>query len=561
MLVDALLQHEVKGRVDRLVMEVEELESKQAELMDELVIKVVEEATEVTERMEQSGDYGSQNDNAMDDSIHEDDRNANVGNDRNGWSYKEFVACKPKEFDGKGGAIAYTRWVEKMEAVQDNSSLTLCLDLVMQRTITGSLTLLATEPSTIYSAILKAEVLTDEAIKNGSLKKSGEKRGDGGESSKEGMSRVITRELGLEKCLPQSPTLLGESTRVRHLMYKLQFPPSPRDALSYVHELERPEEKLKRLMSAKAEEPKLEDITIVLNFSKVFPDDLSGLPPSREVEFRIDLIYVAMSVMNNALWSDECTIGIYKLDEPSMQALPRQICYLFIDDILIYSKTKEEHEMHLGLILDLLKKEKLYIKFPKCDLWLREELDMRQRHWIELFSDYDCEIRYHPCKENVVANALSRKERLKSRRVRAINMTIQSSIKSMILAAQNEASEVANAPTEMLRGLGEQTEHRSDGALYFMDRIWVPLTGNQLEIPVWKWEKLAIDFIMKSPRTSSKHDSIWVIVDRLTKSAHFLPICKDFKMDRLDRLYLNKILARHGVPISIISDRDGRFTS
>ncbi|GJU36600.1 putative reverse transcriptase domain-containing protein [Tanacetum coccineum] len=61
---------------------------------------------------------------------------------------------------------------------------------------------------------------------------------------------------------------------------------------------------------------------------------------------------------------------------------------------------------------------------------------------------------------------------------------------------------------------------------------------------------------MKLPRTSSGHDSIWVIADQLTKSSHFLPIREDFKMDRLARLYINKILARHGVPISIISDRD-----
>ncbi|GKD36107.1 hypothetical protein Tco_1251616 [Tanacetum coccineum] len=65
------------------------------------------------------GNIGSQNDNAADDNIHEDDRNVNVCNDRNECSYKEFVACKPKELDGKGGAVAYIRWVEKMEAVQD----------------------------------------------------------------------------------------------------------------------------------------------------------------------------------------------------------------------------------------------------------------------------------------------------------------------------------------------------------------------------------------------------------------------------------------------------------
>ncbi|GKG00817.1 putative reverse transcriptase domain-containing protein, partial [Tanacetum coccineum] len=103
---------------------------------------------------------------------------------------------------------------------------------------------------------------------------------------------------------------------------------------------------------------------------------------------------------------------------------------------------------------------------------------MRQRHWIKLFCDYDCEIRYHLGKENIVADALSRKERVKPKRVRAMNMTIHSSIKDRILAAQNEASQVVDAPTEMLRGLDKQLEHRSDRAWYYLDRIWVPLTGD-----------------------------------------------------------------------------------
>ncbi|GJV01051.1 reverse transcriptase domain-containing protein [Tanacetum coccineum] len=83
----------------------------------------------------------------------------------------------------------------------------------------------------------------------------------------------------------------------------------------------------------------------------------------------------------------------------------------------------------------------------------------------------------------------------------------------------------------------------------------------QPEIPVWKWEGIAMDFVTKLPRTSSGHDIIWVIVDRLTKSAYFLPMREDYKMDRLARLYLNEIVARHGVSISIISDHDSRFTS
>ncbi|GJW20133.1 hypothetical protein Tco_0030755 [Tanacetum coccineum] len=76
---------------------------------------------QVGDHISNQGTNKSRNDNAADDSIHEDVRNVNVNNGRNGCSYKEFMACKPKEFDGKGGAVAYTRWVKKMEAVQDIS--------------------------------------------------------------------------------------------------------------------------------------------------------------------------------------------------------------------------------------------------------------------------------------------------------------------------------------------------------------------------------------------------------------------------------------------------------
>ncbi|GJZ69947.1 putative reverse transcriptase domain-containing protein [Tanacetum coccineum] len=98
------------------------------------------------------------------------------------------------------------------------------------------------------------------------------------------------------------------------------------------------------------------------------------------------------------------------------------------------------------------------------------------------------------------------------------------------------------------------------------DRHWWPgmkkdIAEYQPEIPVWKWEGIAMDFVTKLPRTSSGHDTIWVIVDLLTKSAHFLPMREDYKMERLARLYLNEIVARHGVLISIISDRNSHFTS
>ncbi|GKC15349.1 putative reverse transcriptase domain-containing protein [Tanacetum coccineum] len=161
---------------------------------------------------------------------------------------------------------------------------------------------------------------------------------------------------------------------------------------------------------------------------------------------------------------------------------------------------------------------------------------MRQRRWIELFSDYDCEIRYHPGKANVVADALYR-----------------------ILVAQKEA---ADEFAVLQKGdKSKYSVHLGADKMYYDLRDRPSGLLQQPKIPVWKWEGLVMDFVTKLPRTSCWHDIIWVIVDRLTKSAHFLPMWEDYKMERLARLYLNEIVAKHGVPISIISDRDSCFTS
>nr|GEU46458.1 retrotransposable element Tf2 [Tanacetum cinerariifolium]GEV25795.1 retrotransposable element Tf2 [Tanacetum cinerariifolium] len=83
----------------------------------------------------------------------------------------------------------------------------------------------------------------------------------------------------------------------------------------------------------------------------------------------------------------------------------------------------------------------------------------------------------------------------------------------------------------------------------------------QPAIPVWKWENITMDFVTKLPKTSTGQDTIWVIVDRLTKSAHFLPMKETDSMWKLTRQYLKKVVSRHEVPVSIISDRDSKFTS
>ena len=82
-----------------------------------------------------------------------------------------------------------------------------------------------------------------------------------------------------------------------------------------------------------------------------------------------------------------------------------------------------------------------------------------------------------------------------------------------------------------------------------------------ITIPEWKWDRITMDFVSGLPLTKKKHDSVWVIVDRLTKSAHFLPVRTNYSLDKLAEIYIDEIVRLHGVPISIISDRDPRFTS
>nr|GEU97004.1 hypothetical protein [Tanacetum cinerariifolium] len=394
---------------------------------------------------------------------------------------------------------------------------------------------------------------------------------------------------------------------------------------------------------------------------KVFPEDLPGLPPARQVEFQIDLVPsvapVARAPPSSSPWgapvlfvkkkdgSFQMCINYRELNKLTVKnryPLPRiedlfdqlqrsrvyskidlrsgyhqlrvreedipktafrtryghyefqvmpfgltnaptvfmdlmnRVCksYLdrfvivFIDYILIYSKNRKDHEGHLKLILKLLKEEEFYTKFLKCEFWLskvqflghvidsegihvdpakmeaikdwespsssifsenfvvyydashkglgailmqkekviayasrqlKKELNMRQQCWLELLSDYDCEIRYHPRKANMVADVLSRKERSKPLRVRALVMTIG--------------------------------------------------------------ENITMDFVTKLPKTVAGQDTIWVIVDRLTKSACFLPMREDDTLEKLTRQYLKEVVSRHRVPVSIISDHDGIFTS
>ncbi|GJY86774.1 putative reverse transcriptase domain-containing protein [Tanacetum coccineum] len=202
----------------------------------------------------------------------------------------------------------------------------------------------------------------------------------------------------------------------------------------------------------------------------------------------------------------------------------------------------------------------------------------------------------------------TRKERSKPLRVRALVMTIGLNLSKQILEAQTEALKPENLTTEDVRGMLREDlikkrtliMHESHKSKYSIhpgsDKMyqdlkqlywWPNMKANiatyvskcltcakvkaehqkpsgllvQPEIPEWKWEKITMDFVTKLPKTANGYDTIWVIVDRLTKSAHFLPMRENDPMEKLMKLYMKEVVTRHGVPVSIISDRDGRFTS
>nr|GEX93489.1 putative reverse transcriptase domain-containing protein [Tanacetum cinerariifolium] len=253
---------------------------------------------------------------------------------------------------------------------------------------------------------------------------------------------------------------------------------------------------------------------------------------------------------------------------------------VFIDDILIYSKDKKEHEEHLKAILKLLKKEKLYAKFSKYEFWIpkeenafqlikqklcsapilalpegskdfvvycdashkglgdvlmqrekiwrhylygtkctmftdhkslqyildQKELNMRQRHWLELLSDYNCDIRYNSGKANVVADTLSHKERIKPLRVRALVMTIGLDLPKQILEAQIEALKLENLKNEDVGGMirkdipKEKLEPRADGTLCLNGRSWLPCYGDLRSVIMYESHKLKYSIYLGSDK-------------------------------------------------------------
>ncbi|GKC15524.1 putative reverse transcriptase domain-containing protein [Tanacetum coccineum] len=242
----------------------------------------------------------------------------------------------------------------------------------------------------------------------------------------------------------------------------------------------------------------------------------------------------------------------------------------------VYKKNYTTHDLELGSVVFALKIWRHYLYRTRCTVFTdhkslqhildQKELNMRQRCWLELLSDYDCDICYHLGKANIVADALIHKERDEPLRIEAL--------KPENLKKEDVGQMIrTDIPKERL-------EPRADGTLCLNGRSWIPCYGDlrsvimhesykskysihlgsekmyqdmkklywpsellvQPEIPEWKWDNITMDFVTKLPKSSQGLDTIWVTVDRLTKSAHFLPIRETDPLDKLAKLTFQKAL-------------------
>nr|GEY07877.1 hypothetical protein [Tanacetum cinerariifolium] len=172
-------------------------------------------------------------------------------------------------------------------------------------------------------------------------------------------------------------------------------------------------------------------------------------------------------------------------------------------------------------------------------------------------------------KANVVADALSRKERSKPIRVRSLVMTIGLNLPKKILSAQSKARKEENFINKDLQGMINKLEPRADETLCLNNQSWTPCFGDlralimhELQIATYVSKCLTCAKVkIEYQKPSGLQDTIWVIVDHLTKSAYFLPMRKDDTFEKLMRQYLKEVVSKHGVPVSIIFDCDGKFTS
>ncbi|GJX08313.1 putative reverse transcriptase domain-containing protein [Tanacetum coccineum] len=389
---------------------------------------------------------------------------------------------------------------------------------------------------------------------------------------------------------------------------------------------------------------------MVQDFPEVFPEDLPGLPPTRQVEFQIDLVPGASPVARapyrlapselqelSTQLQELSDKGVREEDIPKTTFRTRYGHYEFqvmtfgltnapaiFKDLISQSNNKKEDEEHLKLILKLLKKEELYAKFSKCEFWLSNVqflghvIDSEGIHVdttkIESIKDWASPkiptdmkfdwgekseaafqlLKHKLCNASILALPEGKKSQPMKfdwgEKAEAAFQLLKYKLCSALILALPEGSENFVVYCDAshkglgvvlmqrswipcfgdLRALIMQDSHKSKYSIHpgsdkmYQDlkkMYWWPNMKAEIATYIWKWENITINFVTKLPKTSTGQDTIWVIVVCLTKFAHFLPMKENNSMEKLTRLYLKEVVTRHGVPVLIISDRDGRFAS
>ncbi|GJX61381.1 putative reverse transcriptase domain-containing protein [Tanacetum coccineum] len=352
----------------------------------------------------------------------------------------------------------------------------------------------------------------------------------------------------------------------------------------------------------KPKEKRLEDVPIVRDFLEVFPKDLPGLPPTRQVEFQIDMAPLHGSRVYSKinLRSGYHQLRVREEDIPKMafktryghyefQVMPfgltnapeifmelmNRVCKLyldkfvivFIDDILIYSKNKKEHEGHLKLVLRLIKEEKLFAKFSKYEFWLSVMKFLG--HMIDSEG-----IHVDPAKIESIKDWASPKTLIEIRQFlglaekaeAAFQLLKQKLCSALILALPKENENFVVYNDASYKGLGAVLMQREKVIAYTSRQLKVHeknYTTHDLELRVvvfplktWRHYLYGLKFVVFTDHKSLQH-----ILDQKDLNRDNVDVREDDSLEKLIRHYLKEVVSRHGVSVSIIFDQDGRFAS
>ncbi|XP_071901715.1 uncharacterized protein [Coffea arabica] len=326
------------------------------------------------------------------------------------------------------------------------------------------------------------------------------------------------------------------------------------------------------LINAPSDQVKLEDVPVVREFPDVFPEELKTLPPEREMKFKIELVS-GMAPISKTLYRmaptelKELKIQLQDLLERGFvreSDSPWGTPVLFVKkkdgslrlciDYRGLNKGTINNKYPLPLIDSLFDQlqgsvvfSKLDLRQGKCEFWLDEISFLGHKVSKDGIVVDQAKVEAVTMWKQPGTPTEELKRRLTSAPVLALPDGVEGYVVYSDASREGKANVVADALSRKVQVAG------------LMVKEW-DMLEEPLEIPEWKWDHITMDFVTGLPRSQKGFDAVWVIVDRLTKSVHFLPVSMSFSLEKLAKLYTEEIMRLHGISISIVSDRDPRWT-